>query len=252
MSRARDSGSVEYFFNSQSLREDQLFQDMLPEAVKAFEAMKQIVLYPEGSMIFAEGQRPRGVYLLSQGRANLVMRPKGKRARIIRIAEQGEMLGLSATISGEPYEVTAETLTPCQVGFIKRDDFLSLLREQPETCFRVAQLLGQSIHESYERFPLFDKTLPASAKLAHLILSWCAGGEETDEGIRLRLPLTHEQIARMIGTSRETVTRAFGEFRRKQIIQLEGATLLILNLAELESVAKSCQRSQKLSCLRNF
>src|SRR5207244_11893100 len=95
------------------------------------------------------------------------------------------------------------------------------------------------LNVSYEQFRHFDQTPSAAAKLAHLILSWCeeAGGQTNGEA-HLRLPLTHEGIAHMIGTSRETVTRTFGKFRNRNIIRLEGSKLSIRDKAELESFIK--------------
>ncbi len=75
-----------------------------------------------------------------------------------------------------------------------------------------------------------------SEKLARLFLEWASEGEETKEGIRIKVALTHEEMAQLIGTSRETVTRILGEFREKQLAHLHGSTLLIKNRAGLEKL----------------
>lgn len=235
MRSTNHSGSPDHFYDSK-LCVNQLLQDLSPETVQAFESVKQTSSYPKGSIIFNEGESPQGVHLLCQGRAKSVLNLDRKRERIIRIAEPGEVLGLSATIAGEPYEVRVETLTRSRVDFISRQDFLNLLQEQPEICFRAVQLLGQNLHVSYEQFRHFDKAPSAAAKLAHLLLSWCEEAEGTNDGVRLKLPLTHENIARMIGTARETVTRTLGEFKSKQIINIEGSMLIILDHAALREL----------------
>lgn len=238
MRSTNHSGLLDHFFDSK-LSSNQLLEGLSPEAAEAFEAVKQTTSYAKGSILFAEGEPPEGVYLLSQGRVKLVLDRGRKRERIVRIAGPGEVLGLSATISGEPCEVSVETLAQSRVGFISRADFLRLLQDYSEICFRAVQLLGQNLHVSYEQFRHFDQTPSAAAKLAHLILSWSeeAGGPTNGEAC-LRLPLTHEGIAHMIGTSRETVTRTFGKFRDRKIIRLEGSQLSIRNKAELESFIK--------------
>jgi CRP/FNR family cyclic AMP-dependent transcriptional regulator len=71
-------------------------------------------------------------------------------------------------------------------------------------------------------------------KLARLLLEWASDGEQTREGIRIKISLTHEEIAQLIGTSRETVTRVLSEFREKKFAQLHGSTLMIQNKLELE------------------
>ncbi|HEX8889274.1 MAG TPA: Crp/Fnr family transcriptional regulator [Pyrinomonadaceae bacterium] len=238
MRSTNHTGLLDHFFDSK-LSSNQLLAGLSPETAEAFEAVKQTISYPKGSIIFAEGEEPQGVYLLSQGKAKLVLDRDRKRERIVRIAGPGEVLGLSATISGEPYEVSVETLARSHIDFISRADFLHLLQDYSEICFRAVQLLGQNLHVSYEQFRHFDQTPSAAAKLARLLLSWCeeAGGQTNGEA-HLRLPLTHEGIAHMIGTSRETVTRTFGKFRNRNIIRLEGSQLSIRNKAELENFIK--------------
>jgi CRP/FNR family transcriptional regulator len=231
------SGSLDRFLDSK-VCVNQVLGDLPPEIVQAFEIVKRIGSYPKGSTIFSEGQQPRGVYVLSQGRGKLVLDASGERKRIIRIVETGEVLGLSAAIADKPHEVSLETITDCRVDFISRKEFLRLLQEQPEICFRVVQLLGRNLHASYEHFRLLDKAPSAAAKLAQFLLNWCEEADKTKNGRRLKLPLTHERIARMIGTSRETVTRTFGEFKNRQIVSLEGSTLLIRKRAELEKLTK--------------
>jgi CRP/FNR family transcriptional regulator len=69
-----------------------------------------------------------------------------------------------------------------------------------------------------------------------LLLEWAVDGETTKDGIRIKVSLTHEEIAQLIGTSRETVTRVLGDFREKQLAQLRGSTLLIRDRAGLEKL----------------
>ena len=100
----------------------------LPEpSLRALEALKYTTLYPRGALLFVEGQAPRGVYILCSGRVKLSATSSDARVIITRIARAGEVLGLSATLSGGPYEVTAETLEPSQVNFVRAADFKRFL-----------------------------------------------------------------------------------------------------------------------------
>ncbi len=217
---------------------NQLLEGLSQEAARAFEEMKQTNTYPSGATLFTEGGAPLGIYILREGRAKLILNPDKNRAQIIRISEPGEVLGLSAAIANEPYEMTVETLAPCRIDFVSRKELLRYLHEQPEVCFRVVQLLGQTLHESYEQFCLYDKSLSAATRLAYVILNWCNEGVETREGIRVTIPLTHEGIARMIGTSRETVTRTLSKLKSKRILAIDGSSLLIRKKAELEKLVQ--------------
>ena len=76
-----------------------------------------------------------------------------------------------------------------------------------------------------------------SPDVTQLLLAWSnEGGKQTETGIRVKIGLTHEEISQLIGTSRETVTRMFGDLRKKQIAHLRGSTLLIRNKAALEAL----------------
>jgi CRP/FNR family transcriptional regulator, cyclic AMP receptor protein len=70
---------------------------------------------------------------------------------MLRVAGPGEVLGLSATMSGKPYELTAEVMDSVQVAFIKRKDLLKFLREHREACLQVVHLLSQDLHTAFDR-----------------------------------------------------------------------------------------------------
>ena len=156
----------------------------------------------------------------------------------MKLAEPGEVLGLSATISGKPYEVTAETLDPCQVNFVKREDFLRFLKDDVEACFKVAEQLSEKYHNACKEAGSLGLSHSAAEKLAKLLLEWSSrNGDSAKTEPRLKLRLTHEEIAQMIGTSRETVTRLFAELKKRQILQSKGSTLVIRNTGALREIA---------------
>jgi CRP/FNR family transcriptional regulator len=188
-------------------------------------------------VLFVEGQLPRGIFVLCKGSVKLSINSPSGRTVIVKLAEPGEVLGLSATISGKPYEVTAETLDPCQVNFVKRDDFLHFLKDDVEACFKVAEQLSEKYHNACKEAGSLGLSHSAAEKLAKLLLEWTSKNGDTPKEPRLKLRLTHEEIAQMIGTSRETVTRLFADMRKRQILQSKGSTLVIRNTAALRELA---------------
>jgi CRP/FNR family transcriptional regulator, cyclic AMP receptor protein len=222
------------------LRTSAFFCNLPAELLKEFETLKYSTIFPKGAMLFVEGQAPRGVFMLCSGRVKLTTCSGEGKALITQIAEPGELMGLSATVSGKPYEVTAETLAPCQVNFIRREDFLRLLTEHGVVCLRAAEYLSQSYHSTHEHVRSLGLSHSASEKMAKLLLEWCErNGKPSDKGLQLKLTLTHEEIAQIIGSSRETVTRLFGEFKNKQFIYVKGSTLIIRNKPALEALVNS-------------
>jgi CRP/FNR family transcriptional regulator len=216
------------------LRHTGFFCDLPKQSVEDFDKIKYASAFPPGAVLFVEGQSPRGVYVICSGRVKLTTTSKDGKTLILRIAQAGEVLGLHGTVSGRPYELTAETLQPCQMDFVKRDDFLKFLQSHADACLHAAQHLSHDCQSAYDMIRSLGLSHSVSEKLARLLLEWAHGGEETKEGIRIKIALTHEEIAQLIGTSRETVTRVLGEFREKEFAQLRGSTLLIRNKAALE------------------
>ena len=211
--------------------------DLPPAALQAFESIKYATAYPRRAVLFVQGQLPRGLFVLCKGSVKLVINSPSGRALIVKVAEPGEVLGLSATISGNPYEVTTETIDPCQVNFVKRDDFLRFLKDDVEACFKVAEQLSEKYHNACKEAGALGLSHSAGEKLAKLLLEWTSKNDGVKGEPRLKLRLTHEEIAQMIGTSRETVTRLFAEMRKRQILQSKGSTLVIRNTAALRELA---------------
>jgi CRP/FNR family transcriptional regulator, cyclic AMP receptor protein len=218
------------------LREAGFFCDLPKASLQDLEKIKYASGYPQGAILFVEGQAPRGVYIVCSGRVKLSTTSREGKTLILRMAEAGEVLGLHATVSGRPYELTAETLQPCQLDFVKREDFMRFLQNHADACLNAAQHLSHNCQSAYELIRSLGLSHSVSEKLARLLLEWSSDGEVTKDGVRIKVSLTHEEIAQLIGTSRETVTRLLGEFREKQFAQLRGSTLLIKNKAGLEKL----------------
>ena len=226
---------VEYNCAECRVRADRLFCNMSDPAVQALDTVKFTGLYPKGSLLFVEGEEPRGIFILCSGRAKLTTSSTEGKTLIVKIAEPGEVLGASATILGKPYEVSAETIEPSQLNFIKRDDFIKYLNTHAEACLHTAQQLSEKYHSAQREIRSLGLSQTTSEKLARLLLDWCErGGEQTTKGIRLKVLLTHEEIAQMIGTTRETVTRLLSDFKKKKIIDVKGSSLFVISKPQLE------------------
>lgn len=218
------------------LRQSGFFCDLPKASLEHLEKIKYASAFPQGAVLFVEGQAPRGIYIVCSGRVKLTTTSRDGKTLILRIAQAGEVLGLHGTVSGKPYELTAETLQPCQLDFIKREDFLKFLQNHADACLNAAQHLSENCQTAYEMIRSLGLSHSVSEKLARLLLEWASDGETTKDGIRIKISLTHEEIAQLIGTSRETVTRVLGEFRDKELAQLRGSTLLIRNKTALEKL----------------
>lgn len=221
------------------LRKNQWFCGLSPEGLKSIGEASHITMYPGGALLFVEGQAPRGVYVLCSGKVKLSTTSREGKVLILRIAQPGEVLGLSAVISGEPFEVTAETTEPCQVNFIDRVALIERIEKNGELGLRSSLALSREFQSAYRDIHDLVLARSSAGKLARLLLSWTAHKERSGESgeIRIRPTLTHEEMAQMIGSSRETVTRLIGDLKKREWIRLDGSTLVIQNRTALEALA---------------
>lgn len=222
---------------NRSEKSESFFSNISGGALKALDHIKFTSGYPKGAVLFTEQETPRGVFILCKGRVKLSMTSSEGKSVILRIASPGEVLGLHAVVSNQPYQASAETLEPSEVNFVRRDDFLRFLRENPEASLRAAQQLSQNYHIACEQVRSIGLAHSAMGKLAGFLLLWSTKGQPTKQGTKVLLTLTHEEIGQMIGLSRETVTRTMGDFKRRQFLASKGATVVIQNKGALEQFA---------------
>ncbi|HEX8817989.1 MAG TPA: Crp/Fnr family transcriptional regulator [Terriglobales bacterium] len=222
-----------------SLRRSQWFCGLSPEALKELDAASRPSAYPNGALLFVEGQQARGAFVLCNGQAKLTTTSRDGKVLILRIASSGEVLGLSAALSAGNYELSAETSGPCNINFIERRALMAAVERNPEIAVRTALALSTQLQRAYRDVHDLVLSRSSAGKLARLLLSWARKRERSPHGVEIRVAATptHEEMAQMIGTSRETVTRLLGELKKKEMIELEGSTLLIRNRSALEALA---------------
>lgn len=218
------------------VREEHLFCNLSLAAVQKLNEIKSTAVYPKSAMLFIEGQQPRGVFVLCTGKAKLSTSSSEGKTIITKISEAGDVLGLNATISNHPYEVTAEMMEPGQANFIARDALLQFLRENGEVALRVAQELSRNYYTAYEEIRTLGLASSPAEKFAKLLLSWDSGKGKVNDPFQVKVTLTHEEIAEMIGTTRETVSRLFSDFKKKQLLQVKGSTWVVRDKPALEKM----------------
>ena len=172
--------------------------------------------------------------MLCQGQAKLSTTSRDGKTFILRIAKAGEVLGLEAAVTGKPYELTAETMQPCQLDFVSLNDFLRFLRVHSDTYLHAARHISRNCQGAYDVIRSIGLSRSVSGRVAKLLLASATDGRVTNGVVHAKLSLTHEDIAQLVGTSQETITRTLSAFRKKDIVELKGSTLIIHNKPALE------------------
>ena len=215
------------------------FCDLAPRTLLAFDQIKHAAVFPEHAVVLVEGQAACGVFILCQGRAKLSTTSKDGKTLIVRIAEAGEVLGLHAVVTGGRYELTVETMQPCQLNFVGRADMLRFLREHADAALHATQHLARDCSDAYGVVRAIGLSHSVSERFARFLLETAANGKVRNGRVRVRLAMTHEEISQLVGTSRETITRLLSEFRRNELAELQGSTLIIYNRPALKSLVNA-------------
>jgi CRP/FNR family transcriptional regulator len=216
------------------LRSGNFFCALAPATLSAFNQIKHAAVFPEGVVLFVEGQTPRGIFMLCQGQAKLCTTSREGKALILRIAKPGEVLGLDAIVTGKPYQVTVQTMQPSLLNFVNREDFLRFLHDHSDACLRAVQQISHDCRQAYDVVRSIGLSHSVSGRVAKFLLASVTGEAATNGVVRISLGLTHEDIAQLTGTSRETITRILSELRKSDIVELKGSTLIIHNKPALE------------------
>ncbi|AZR72984.1 hypothetical protein BBF96_05995 [Anoxybacter fermentans] len=191
--------------------------------------------YPKESIIFFEGEPGEAFFFLKSGRVKISkITPEGGE-QILKLIEPGAVFAEAVIFSDEAYPATARVLEDACVGMIKKKDFEALIMEQPELAIRLLKLLNKRLREAQMKIKelgLFDAHSRTASLLLRLAQTY---GKEDGDKISFQLKLNRQDLANMIGTTRETITRILSKFRRQGIIELEGDRITILKPSELES-----------------
>jgi CRP/FNR family cyclic AMP-dependent transcriptional regulator len=221
------------------LRTRNFFCDLSRDSIEAFNQIKHAAAFPEHAVVLVEGQSPCGIFVLCQGRAKLSTTSREGKTLIVRIAEAGEILGLHAVVTDTPYELTAETMQPCQLNFVGREDMLCFLKEHADACFHATQHLARDCADAYGVVRTIGLSHSVTERFARFLLETAADGKVSNGSVRVRLAMTHEEISQLVGTSRETITRLMSEFRRNDMAELKGSTLIIHNHPALKNMVRA-------------
>ena len=154
-----------------------------PAVLRSVDEASHHSVMPAGAVLFVEGQTPRGVFILCSGKVKLSTTSKEGKVLILKQAEAGEVLGLSAAISGTNYEMTAETASPCQLNFIGRQDLMNLLQNESEVGVHSALWLSHEFQGAYRDIHDLVLARSSSGKLARLLLSCAPTGIQNSAGI---------------------------------------------------------------------
>jgi CRP/FNR family cyclic AMP-dependent transcriptional regulator len=219
-------------------RQDKWFCGVSRPGLRGLQRITSLRTHHAGTALYTEGQMPNGIFILCNGKAKITMSSKRGSVVILKVAETGDALGLEAVLANRPYEETAELLDSCQVKFVPGEEVLPYLRAHSEAALKAALQLNANCRAAREQIRHIGFSVSGSEKLARLLVTWANAGESDQRPRKIvQVRFTHQEIAQMIGSTRETITRVLSRWKRKKVIEVHGKTLIVKNMEELERLA---------------
>ena len=192
----------------------------------------------QGQIFYSPQERSEALFMLKKGRVRIYkVTPEGWEFTLA-VVEAGMMFGEMSLTAQRMWEAYAEAMEPSDICILKNADLERIVRGNPEVGIKMIRVLSERLRLCETR--LEDITLKnIPARLASLILQLAASeGVMTPEGPRIPTHYTHRQLAMMIGSSRETVTRAFTKLQRAGAVELKDRHIFVKDIQALEKAAE--------------
>jgi len=189
--------------------------------------------YRKHSIIFYEGNPAMGIFGVWSGKVKVFHHGVNGHLQISRLAKPGDILGYRALLAGEPYAATAEVIEDAVICFLDKAVFLQILRRNANLMLRMMTKVCQELRVA-ERRSLDLVQKPVVQRVASLLLDLERDfGEPTPSGVRLKIELTREEMAQMVGTTAESLIRTLSDFKQKGCVEMEGHHVFVRDRAEL-------------------
>lgn len=215
------------------LKNCDLFERLSPERLRALESRCRTRKFPRNSPIYLPADHADGVLLMASGRAKICSFTSEGKQSILTFVEPGEMFGELVLFEPGERDEYAEAVVASKVVFIPADEMKQLLEENPSVALGVTRMIGMRRRRIERRlkYLLFHSN---RERLAHLLLELAEDyGQESPGGVELSIRLSHQDLASIIGSTRETVTVILGELQAEGLVRLGRRRIAIYDVARL-------------------
>lgn len=223
-----DSGQTGASRGRGLLRNVSIFADLDPAAVSALERLAEVRDFPSGAVVVSQEDRGDALFVLVSGKVKVVLYGDSGREIILSIFKSpGDFFGEMSLLDNEPRSATVIADAASRLLVLSRRDFQAHIESHPRTALRVLQELSRRLRRAdavIGNLALLDVYGRLAGKLREMAAT---DGEEMEDGVLVRQRPTQAEIAAMIGTSRETVSRALSEFARRGWLAMSGKRLLL-------------------------
>ena len=218
-------------------RQSRTFCNVSGTALQHLQNSARMEIHRAGEMLFAEGEAAEGVFILCNGWAKISTASERGNVIILKVAPPGEVLAGEAVLANRRHEETAELLDSCQVKFIPKKEFVQHISQHMQVAFKTVVQLANNCDAARDQVRMLGSSISGRRKLAQLLINWTGQANRRGAEHEFPVPFSHEEIAQMIGSSRETVTRALNHLKRNKVIDIRTGVFTVRDIDRLRTLA---------------
>ncbi|WP_366921972.1 Crp/Fnr family transcriptional regulator [Metallumcola ferriviriculae] len=218
----------------QVLRQIHVFAGLNDEELDQLAAIVLFRPYRKGMFIFMESEPGDALFFVQQGRIKLSKTLADGREHILHFVGEGQIFAEVLLFDDGPYPATAEVMTDATIGIIRNKDLDIFLRTHPDTSLKILKVMSRRLRKA--QMQIRDLALKDTFGRLMSTLVKLAGeyGKETEEGLLIDISLSQQELANMIGASRETVSRSLNDLKKSNVIDFNRQCILIKNMEKLK------------------
>lgn len=213
-----------------------IFTELSSAELIQLNQMKTCQLLKKGKVLFSEGTYPRGLYCVQSGKIKVSQIGMDGKEQIVHMVHNGDIMGYRAIFGADKYSCSAMALEDSIICFLPKEPFYKMVENNSKLALKIAHILSDELKEA-ERKITSTAQQPVIQRLAqNLLILQEHYGVEAD-GATINLQIKREDLANLVGTTRETVTRILYELQHQAIIELSSKKIKILQLDKLKKQA---------------
>jgi len=215
--------------NLEKLRKFPLFNALDQATMMELTEIISLRRYKKGMLIFVEGEIGDALYFVNSGLVKLSKTMEDGREQVLHFVKEGEIFAEVLLFDKGPFPATAEVMEDSEIGIIQNSELEKFLFNHPKATVQILVVMSKRLRRAQQQirdlalYSAFDRLITTLLKLAR------EHGQKTDQGIRINLALGQQDLANLIGSSRETVARFMGDLKKSQTIKVEKQYITILN-----------------------
>ena len=218
-------------------RQCSIFENCNKDVLEDLNQMKTCKFYKKGEVLFEEGKRPRGLFCVLEGKIKVYQQGIAGKEQIVHLIHDGDIMGHRALFGNDTYSCTGVAMEDSKVCFIPKTEFYDIVNVDGKLTFRIAQLLADELKEAEQNIT-HTAQQPIIIRLIKTLLALHAQYGFESDGMTLNIEMKREDLANLVGTTRETVTRYLYKLQSQGIIQLKAKKIKIDDLKNLNNLVE--------------